>query len=276
VGGTSSYRGTFDYAGDRYGLSGEHLLIGERFDAQTGYVRRTDFRRTFGEGRFSPRPGRRNLVRKYNFIGSVDYVTNARASEVQNRQVRGQFQTDFQNSDVFTLEYTRDYELVPRSFLISPGVVVPAAGYSSQNLRTNYSLGQQRLLSGRVAVGYGSFYGGRRTEVSYNGRIGIVPQFAFEPSLSLNRVDLPVGSFSATLLSSRFIVTPTPRLSVSSLIQFNASAHTMSSSVRLRFEYVAGSELFVVYSDGRTTLDSASQGLLNRSIAVKATRLVRF
>jgi hypothetical protein len=199
-------------------------------------------------------------VRKYNFIGSVDYVTNARASEVQNRQVRWQFQT----------------ELVPRSFLISPGVVVPAAGYSSQNLRTNYSLGQQRLLSGRVAVGYGSFYGGRRTEVSYNGRIGIVPQFAFEPSLSLNRVDLPVGSFSATLLSSRFIVTPTPRLSVSSLIQFNASAHTMSSSVRLRFEYVAGSELFVVYSDGRTTLDSASQGLLNRSIAVKATRLVRF
>jgi hypothetical protein len=279
-GRASSYRGTFEFAGDRYGFSGEHLLIGENFDAQTGYVRRTDFRRTFGEARFSPRPARRNLVRKYNFIGSLDYVTNARRTELQNRQVRGLFQTDFQSSDQFSLEYTREYELVPRSFTISPGVVVPAAGYSSQNLRTTYSLGQQRLLSGRVALGYGTFYDGTRTEASYNGRIGIVPQFAFEPSLSLNWVDLPYGEFSATLLNSRLILTPTPRMMVSSLIQFNPAANTVSSSVRLRWEYRPGSELFVVYSDGRSTLDSqpgsTAQGLLNRSFALKATRLLRF
>ena len=154
--------------------------------------------------------------------------------------------------------------------------MVPAGGYSSQNLRTTYSLGQQRMVSGRVTVGRGSFYEGTRTELSYNGRLGIVPQFAFEPSLSFNRVELPFGEFSATLVNSRFIFTPTPRTSVSSLIQYNASAHTVSSSVRLRWEYVAGSEIFAVYSDGRNTLDSASQGLLNRSIAIKATRLVRF
>jgi len=54
AGGTASYRGAVDYSGDRYGVTAEHLLIGERFDAQTGYVRRTDFRRTFGEARFTP------------------------------------------------------------------------------------------------------------------------------------------------------------------------------------------------------------------------------
>jgi hypothetical protein len=63
---------------------------------------------------------------------------------------------------------------------------------------------------------------------------------------------------------------------VSSLIQYNAGAHTVSSSVRLRWEYVAGSEISAVYNDGRNALDSARQGLLNRSIAIKATRLVRF
>jgi hypothetical protein len=50
----------------------------------------------------------------------------------------------------------------------------------------------------------------------------------------------------------------------------------LSSSVRLRWESVAGSEIFAVYSDGRNTRDSARQGLLNRSIAIKARRLVRF
>ena len=153
---------------------------------------------------------------------------------------------------------------------------MPAAGYSSRNLRTNYSLGQQRLLSGRIALGHGTLYNGTRTEASYNGRIGIVPQFAFEPSLSLNWVDLPYGRFSVKLLNSRFVLTPTPRMLVSSLIQYNASAHTVSSSVRLRWEYRPSSELFVVYSDGRNTLDSATLGLLNRSLAVKATRLLRF
>jgi hypothetical protein len=275
-GGTASYRGTFEYAGDRYGISGEHLMIGERFDAQTGYVRRTDFRRSFGELRFSPRPGRRNLVRKYNFVANIDYITNAAATEVQNRQVSGRFQTDFQSSDQFSLEYSREYELVPRTFDISTDVTVPAGGYSWQNLRATYNLGQQRPISGRLALGRGTFYDGTRTEASYNGRLGIVPQFAVEPSLSFNWVSLPFGDFSATLINSRFILTPTPRMGVSSLVQFNASAHTISSSIRLRWEYLPGSELFVVYSDGRNTLDSAVPGLLNRTFAVKATRLLRF
>jgi hypothetical protein len=274
--GTSTYRGTFEYAGDRYGISGEHLMIGERFDAQTGYVRRTDFRRSFGELRFSPRPGRRNLVRKYNFIGNIDYVTNAAATEVQNRQVSGRFQTDFQSSDQFSVEYSREYELVPRSFDIATDVTVPAGGYSWQNVRATYNLGQQRPISGRMALGRGTFYDGTRTEASYNGRVGIVPQFAVEPSLSFNWVSLPFGDFSATLINSRFILTPTPRMGVSSLVQFNASAHTISSSVRLRWEYLPGSELFVVYSDGRNTLDAAAPGLLNRTFAVKVTRLLRF
>ncbi|MBI4521683.1 MAG: hypothetical protein HY701_12655 [Gemmatimonadetes bacterium] len=56
----------------------------------------------------------------------------------------------------------------------------------------------------------------------------------------------------------------------------NAAADTVSSSVRLRWEYVPGSELFLVYSDGRDTSPTTPLGLLNRSIAVKITRLLRF
>jgi hypothetical protein len=77
------------------------------------------------------------------------------------------------------------------------------------------------------------------------------------------------------LFSTRFNVTPSPRLLVSALVQINTSSHTVSSSARLRWEYVPGSELFVVYSDGRNTLPPGAQ-LLNRSIAIKITRLVRF
>jgi hypothetical protein len=63
---------------------------------------------------------------------------------------------------------------------------------------------------------------------------------------------------------------------VSSLFQYNASDHGLSSSVRLRWEYTGGSELFVVYSDGRNTSMAGEQQLLNRSVALKLTRLLRF
>ncbi|MGE3956407.1 MAG: DUF5916 domain-containing protein [Vicinamibacterales bacterium] len=276
-GGNASYRGTFEYAGDRYGFQAEHLLIGQQFDPQAGFARRLDFRRSFVEARFTPRPRRRDRIRKFTFLGSMDYVTDARVTAVQQKELRGYFQTDFQNSDQTSAEYTHGYELIPRAFTISPGVIVPVGGYTSDNLRVTYSLGQQRPVSGRLAVGHGSLYLGTRTEASYGGRVAIRPQVAIEPSLSLNWVDLPFGAFRAQLLTSRFIVTPSPRMTVSGLLQYNISGHSMTSSARLRWEYRPGSELFLVYSDGRNLLETQNPtGLTNRSIAVKVTRLLRY
>jgi hypothetical protein len=71
-------------------------------------------------------------------------------------------------------------------------------------------------------------------------------------------------------------VTPTPRLGFSSLTQFNPDAHSLASSVRMRWEYIPGSELFLVYSDGRDSAARRFPELQNRSVAVKITRLLRF
>ena len=204
-------------------------------------------------------------------------MTNASATQVQNKELRGSFQTEFQNSDQTTAEYTHAYELIPKAFAISPGVFVPVGGYDSDNARITYSLGQQRPVSGRLAFGHGALYGGTRTEASYSGRVALRPQLAVEPSLSLNWVDLPFGSFSAQLVSTRLIFTPSPRMILSSLVQYNASGHSVTSSARLRWEYRPGSELFLVYTDGRNLLDTQTPtGLLNRSVAVKVTRLLRY
>jgi hypothetical protein len=58
--------------------------------------------------------------------------------------------------------------------------------------------------------------------------------------------------------------------------QFNAGAHSLTSSVRMRWEYTPGSDLYVVYSDGRDTATTRFPALNNRSFAIKATRLFRF
>jgi hypothetical protein len=274
--GQDSYRGRFEFAGDRYGYTAEHLLIGTAFNPEVGFVRRRDFRRNFGQFRFSPRPTKNTRVRQYSYIGSVDYITDAAIAAVQEKELRGQFNTQYQNGDSQSFEYTNNYELVPASFVINPGTIVPRGGYSYQNLRSQYSLGQQRKVSGRISAAYGTLYSGRKTEAGYSGRVAILPQFAIEPGVSLNWVRLPYGDFSAPVISSRIILTPNARTALTSFLQFNGGSHQMSSSVRLRWEYRPSSELFIVYSDGRNAIARGYPDLLNRSFAIKVTRLLRF
>ncbi len=273
----ASYRTRFEYAGDRYGLVGEHLMVGPAFAPEVGYTRREDFRRNLASIRFSPRLKNSRSMRKLTWQGTFTYDTDAAVTTVENRSLDGSFGIEFQNGDQASLGYVDQYELIPRAFSISPGVTIPVGGYRYHDLSASYSLANQHLVAGRVTVSTGTLYDGTRREASYSGRIALAPQFAIEPSLSLAWVDLPYGAFTARLVTSRFTYTPTARLFVSSLVQFNADAHTLGSSVRLRWEYLPGSELFIVYSDGRDTVGAGpANGLLNRTVAIKATRLVRF
>jgi hypothetical protein len=275
--GQASYRGRFDFSGDRWGYTVEHLLVGPRFNPEVGFVRRVDFRRNYAQLQFNPRPKNSTRIRRYSYTGTLDYVTSADSTAVQNRDLRGQFNVQFQNGDSWTpVDVIDQYELLPRSFVINPGTVVPQGGYNYRSVRSSYSLGQQRMVSGNVSAGYGTLYNGHRTDAGYGGRMALRPQFALEPAVSLNWIRLPYGNFSAPVVSTRVIFTPNAKTALTSYLQYNGSSRTMSASLRLRWEYLPGSELFVVYSDGRNTLTGGYPDLLNRSVAVKVTRLFRF
>jgi hypothetical protein len=272
----ASYRGRLDYTDDRYGAVAEHMLIDGDFRPEVGFVRRPDVRRTFGQLRFSPRPRKSAVVRKLTWQGSLDYVTDAAATTVQSREATALFRVDFQSSDQASAEYTREFERLPDRFTIASGVLVPAGGYTATTGRVSYTLGQQRRVSGRLSAATGTLYDGTKSELTYTGRWGVVPRFSVEPGLTLNWVQLPYGDFTARLLSARLTMTPSARMLISSLVQLNVDQQTTSSSVRLRWEYTGGSELFVVYSDGRDTRDRGFPTLVNRTLAIKVTRLFRF
>ena len=133
--------------------------------------------------------------------------------------------------------YVDEYELLPRSS--GSQRRHRSAGRIRQHAPQRVlSMGNQHKMAGRVAVASGALlqrHEARRLVFRAGSRC--MPQFAVEPSISLAWVRLPYGDFAARLLASRFTYTPTPRLFVSSLIQFNMDAHTLNSSVRLRWEY---------------------------------------
>ena len=276
----ASYLGQFAYAGDRYGLNLGHLVIEENFIPEIGFVQRDNVRRTTTSARFSPRPLSIGWVRRFSLSGGLDYVQAADDRVLETRERRVAFEVQLENSDRFTVSATDRYELLTRPFTIAAGVTLPVGGYGFRGAAATYSFGQQRPVSGSVAVRTGSFWSGDSTSVGLSrGRIEVTPQLSVEPSLSFNWVDLPEGRFTAGLGLVRVNYTVTPRMFFSGLLQYNSGVEAVSTNVRLRWEYSPGSEVFVVYTEDRD-LDpfrpDRRTELRNRGFVVKTTRLFRF
>ena len=276
----TSYQGRLIYGGDRYGFQAEHLVVEDNFRPEVGFVRRDNFRRTYTTGRFSPRPRSIDAIRRFSVEGSFDYIVTADTGRVETRQSQLGFDTEFENSDRVGISATDNYEFLARPFTPAPGVSFPVGGYKFRDAEVTYALGAQRRLSGTFTVRVGEYFSGNIRSVGFRrSRVKLTERFSLEPSVSVNWIDTPHGSFRTDLAVSRVNYSFTPRMFLSGLTQYNSSTDTISNNLRMRWEYSPGSELFVVYTEERITdplrPDRFSE-LRNRGFVVKVNRLFRF
>jgi len=276
----TSYYGRFAYRGDRYSAESSHLVIEENFVPEVGFVKRSNIRRTFARAAFSPRPQSIESVRQFRVGGRVEHVLTADTGLLETRLASLQFSTEFENSDRFNADVANSYEFLQEPFEIASGVILPVGAYDFTDARMSYRFGQQRRANGSLSVRAGSFWSGDIKAVEFTqGRVEVREQFSIEPSVSVNWISLPEGAFRTTLVRTRFSYTFSPRMFFSALVQYNSSGESLSSNLRLRWEYTPGSELFIVYTDDHDTdpftPDRFSE-LRNRGLVVKITRLFRF
>ncbi len=275
-----SYLGQFTYNGDRYGMQAEHLLVGDNFLPDVGFLRRDDFRRSYGEARFSPRPRSLESIRQFRLEGSFDYTVAAHSGQLGTRQTQVGVNTEFESSDQIGVSLVDNYEFLSTPFEPAPGVAFSPGGYSFVDLEGTYLLGAQHRFSGMFTVRIGEYFNGNIRSIGFNrARLGLTTQLSVEPTASINWIETPQGSFRTNLLVSRVTYTFTPRMFVSGLAQYNSASNTFSNNLRLRWEFRPGSELFVVYTEDRETdplMHNRYTELRNRGFVVKITRLLRF
>ena len=199
---------------------------------------------------------------------------------METRQSQLGFSAELENSDQVGISVADNYEFLVAPFEPGPGVTIPVGGYSFRDVEARYSLGAQRRFNGAFTVRLGEYFSGDIRSVGFSrGRLALTQQFSVEPSVSVNWIDTPLGSFRTELAVSRVNYTFTPRMYVSALIQYNSSSDTISNNLRFRWEYSPGSELFVVYSEDRDTnplMPDRYSELRNRGFVIKVNRLFRF
>jgi hypothetical protein len=227
--------------------------------------------------RFSPRPKASKVIRKYDYSVSFDHYARATDRQLETQMADATFGIEFQSSDRFNLQYIDEFERFTEPFKIFGKVEIPVGEYRFRNFHADYMLGSQHFLAGNVGYDQGGFYGGAKKTLSLGfARTEPIPNLFVEPGFSVNWVDIPQGPFVAKVVSSRVSYTFTPRTFVGALIQYNSTNQTLGVNARLRWEYRPGSDLFVVYSDGRNTQVPGRFPMLEtRAFTIKVTRFFR-
>ena len=287
TGDDQSWQGRFDYNADRYGAKAEVLEVGKNFRPDVGFLRRSDFRRSYGELRFSPRPARSKLVRKFTWTAGGDYVENG-SGQVDSRMMKASFLTEFQSSEQISFDAVRTYDALQVAF--TPGgspAPIPVGSYTFTDAGVSFTVGAQRRASGLIAARIGEYYDGTIQSFTIGGsgmspgRVSLNTHLSIEPTFTISRVERDAGNFTTRLMRARIDYGFTPLMFASALVQYGSADHAVSSNVRFRWEYAPGSELFLVYSDERGVNDALVpptflQGIRNRAIVLKVNRLLRY
>ena len=286
-GNDQSWQARVDYSADRYGARADVLEVGADFRPDVGFLRRSDFRRSYGELRFSPRPARMKAVRKFTWNASGEYIESG-AGRLDTRVLEASFATEFQNSDQFSIDARRTYDVLPLAFTPAGAPApIPAGGYTFGDVGAAYTFGAQRRVSGVVRVRAGEYYDGTIQTLTIGGsgltpsRVSFNQHLSVEPTFSISRVERPSGSFTTRLARTRVDYGFTPLMFMSALVQYSSADRAVGTNVRYRWEYAPGSELFLVYTDEHGTRDPLERptlvrGLRNRAFVVKVNRLLRY
>jgi len=184
---------------------------------------------------------------------------------------------EFADGGKFGPEYNVYHEGLQKPFTIDSNktrvIRLPVGPYTYGSLGLDWTTNPSAPLSMVVRGDFGPFYNGHRN----GGNVAVTARHGASISTSLTvdyqDVHLQQGDFQRTLIGTRVAYFFTPRLFVSSLMQYGNQASVWSANARLGWLSSAGTGLFVVLNDGENADGYFSwQRPQSRSLVIKYAR----
>ena len=284
LGSDTTGRVYVDHRGEVWELRGGYTQVGERFNAEVGFVPRVGFRKAeaFSEYAWQPKGETLKWMRSFNpHLNFTDHY--GFGGELQTRFWHVHFlDVSQQNGGRFgaQVNFQADRPVLPFTVFAGRGgerVVIPPGYYEWTEWAAHYSSDPSARVYLSSQVNWAGFYDGHRVQI--NTELGAQSRGRFQSSLGYirNDVNLPYGDFVSDLLRFRANYSFTPRISLQGLVQYNSQAELLSANLRFAWLSRTGTGFFIVYNEGRDTYDQRpGEVVLGRSLIVKYTRQFDF
>ena len=270
---TGDWAGAIDFAYqvDKYNYDLTYLDVGRGFNAEMGYIRRTDIRNTRVKAAWTPRPRWRG-VRQVSAGALLDNYAN-HGGVTESRTTDGQFGFTFTDTSQLNIDAIRDFDVLTEPFRLGNGVV-PVGDYHWTTGQLSYTSSPRHRVTGSGLLQAGSYYSGDKTTVG--GTLGLLPKdtLLVELAYTRNHITLPATPVYVTnTLSSRVSYSFTPTLFVKGFVQYNDAQRRATLNLLLWSIYRPGSDFYIVYNQGWDTdlPGGVDARVRNRSLSVKLT-----
>jgi len=260
----------FAWKTDRFNTGVQYSDIGERFNAEMGFVTRTDVRVGRAKAAWTPRPRWRG-IRQLFFNGDFEYYEN-HAGRVDSRTSEFSFHLSRQDSSSVRVGVVQNYDFLPVPFATA-ATELPVGGYGWTNYSAAYNTNQAKRVFGSVTAEAGGYYNGDRQSIRAAINFQVGRTLLFEPNYTRNWITLANRPTHVTnTLNFRVSRSFSPDLFVKGFMQYNDDRRTASFNLLFWYIYKPGSDLYVVYNEGRETdLPDRWSRPRSRSLAVKMT-----
>ena len=246
-GATAAGQFTAEYSDETYNLSAGYTEVGDAYNPEVGFLRRSNYRKF--SGRLFARVRPRNFLK----LQELRPHSNQRLYWGRNGvQQTGYLHVDnhweFRSGYEVHTGHNWTYEGVEEPFEISDGVIVPADEYSHDEWSWVFMMPQHYPVRLELNVIHGGFFGGERVSIESTLTARAGDKLTAEIGYGRNDVNLPGGDFITDLLRSRVSYSFTPRIYVEALGQYNSQRDEWSMNFRFSWLQDANTGLFVVYN----------------------------
>lgn len=270
-------RTSVNYEGNFFHGKVGMMSLGEHFQNDLGFYRRTGVKKWIADIGFRPRPEalRKRGIRELHPHIVWDLFTDQQNHMVQKRLHTGQT-FFFENGAVVELSYNPAFNQLEAPLQLHEGAIVPPGpyGWPEYGILANTDLSRPLSLQSRWT--FGGLYNGSQASVS--ATLMWRPNYRIRLSGGVQRtdasLDIPNGDFVNAFYTMRANYSFTPAMFIDALSQYDPGTKQLNANIRFNLIHHPLSDLFVVYNESRFRTDDPQTP--GRSLAVKLTQMLSF
>ena len=218
------------------------------FRPAMGFVRRPGTRRVQGFVQYETLTPESGWMREWELEFETQWTM-----DLDNRLLSSEYTLpiaaiELNTGDEFFLFPSFVEETLDEDFEISDGVTIVPGEYGFFQGGMGIDTDRSRPVSIDASVKWGEFYDGERLRLSLEAEWRASKFWGLEAGGDYFDIDLPAGDFEVTVGYAGLRITPSPRLTWTTLAQYDTVSSELGINSRLRWIVNSGNDVFLVYN----------------------------
>jgi hypothetical protein len=241
------------YSRQSYLIEFKEYYVGKDYNAETGYVPRTDFLR------FNPRVTikfypKNGPIEYHGFVTEVNNYYTPGNMELTDRLIGANYVFQFKNRAHLDIINNLRYIILQKEYdptNLGEHYLPAGSSYEMYEFALNFTSDNSKLFKYLIHSGYGDYYNGKRWFIEGNFNYRVQPYGYASLVYSYNNLMLPAPweRTGLLLIGTKFDITFTDKLFFTTYFQYNQQTDNININARFQWRYKPVSDFFIVYSD---------------------------